>query len=56
MGDKKAKDLPHEGRSLIGRGGASRTPSDNDRGEGLAARDRDIGQPRTGRNAQGTGR
>lgn len=56
MGDKKAKDAPNTGRSSFGKGAATRTPSDDTRSEGLAARDRDIGQTRSGKNAQGTGR
>ena len=56
MGDKKSNDPPNIGRSSFGKGAATPTPSDDDRGEGLAAGDRQIGQTRSGKNAQHTGR
>jgi hypothetical protein len=55
MGDRKAKDRPHDGRSSFGRGAETRTASDDAPGEGLAARDRDIGQTRSGKKAERTG-
>ena len=56
MGDKKSKDPPNTGRSSFGKGALTPTPSDDNRGEGLAARDRDIGQTRSGKNPRGSGR
>jgi hypothetical protein len=58
MGDQKAKDLPQAGansKSGKGNGPLSHKPSDDARGSGLAARDADAGQNRTGRNTEGTG-
>lgn len=55
MGDKKAKDLPHERQNMKGKGADMATPSHKGRGEGLAGRDDQIGQTRTGRNTEGTG-
>lgn len=55
MGDKKAKDLPHEGQNMKGKGADMATPSNKGRGEGLGGRDDQIGQTRTGRNAQRNG-
>ena len=56
MGDKKAKDPPNTRRSSFGKGAATPSPSDDSRGEGLTARDRETGQMRPGKNPQGTGR
>jgi len=55
MGDKKAKDLPHEGQNLSGSGANDHKPGDKKRGAGLAAQDSGTGQLRSGKNAQGTG-
>lgn len=58
MGDKKAQRLPQAGANSKGGKGDgpnSHTPSDDHRGEGLTARDADVGQLRHGRNTEGTG-
>lgn len=55
--DKSNADRNRGQRSQPEHGGMqSRTPSDDPRGAGLTASDRESGQNRTGRTSAGTGR
>jgi hypothetical protein len=58
MGDQKAQRLPQAGansKSGKGAGAESHSPHDDRQAGGLAARDADTGQLRTGKNTEGTG-
>lgn len=54
MSDKDKKQRPAAGRGGA-HGGRTHTPSDDSRGAGLTAKDRQDGMARKGRNTDGTG-